>query len=110
MKKSTKAASLSGFVFPGAGHLYFKHYISGGILSGIAAVASFLLITNIMSRAVEIANKIQSGEVTANILTIVELIRQQTEAVNTPTLSIATYTLMTVWLISVIDSYRIGKL
>jgi hypothetical protein len=109
MKKSTKAASLSAFVFPGAGHLYFKHYISGGILSGIAAIASYLVISNIMSRAIDIANKIQSGEVTANLITIVELIRQQTELAHTQTQSIATYALMATWLISVIDSYRIGK-
>jgi hypothetical protein len=32
MNKSTKAALLSTFVFPGAGHLYLKKYIPAAVL------------------------------------------------------------------------------
>lgn len=109
MKKSNKAAMLSAFVFPGAGHIFLKKYLSGYTIIGVAAIATVLLIANIMNRAVEIAEKIQSGEMLFDLLTITEIIREQSLQTDSQILSTATTVLMVVWLVSVIDSYRIGK-
>ena len=44
MKKSIKAALLSGLVFPGIGQLTLKRYIRGFLLILLAAAAVFIII------------------------------------------------------------------
>ncbi len=108
MKPSSKAAILSAFVFPGVGHISLKHYISGGIIIAIAAVATIIILSNIMGLAWDIAHQIESGEMTFDLLAITEMVREASYNGST-TVSLATTALIGSWLVSVIDSYRIGR-
>ena len=109
MNKPMKAALLSTFVFPGVGHFFLKNYISGGILVGTAFAGLYLLIVKTVERALQITEKIQSGEVQLDSATITELVSNQATATDTHLLNIAGAVFVISWLIGIVDSYRIGR-
>lgn len=110
MKKSTKAALLSAFVLPGAGHIYLKKYLPGVALIGASLVAGYYLITKSVEVALQIAGKIQSGEVQLDATAITELVSKQITGTETQLINIATPTIIICWVIGIIDSYRVGRM
>lgn len=108
MNKPLKAALFSAFIFPGAGQLLLKKYISATYYAVFASVGLYLLFSNLMERAQYIIDKVESGEVSANITTITELVYQQSMT-NTDSLSSASIIFFVAWIVSVIEAYRIGK-
>ena len=109
MKESNKAALISAFIYPGVGHFYLKKKISGCVLVVVATYSLFIIADNIMTRAMDIADKIISGQVAPDVTVIRQLISQpQSEAV-AQQLSLATTALIIVWIIGIIDSYRLGS-
>mgnify|MGYP001824593268 CR=1 FL=1 len=109
MKKSAKASLLSAFVFPGAGHLYLKKYIPGVTLIGVSLVSIYYLIATSVESALEIAEKIQSGEVQLDTTTITELVSKQTAGTESQLINIATSAIIICWVVGIIDSYRVGR-
>ena len=109
MKKSSKASLLSAFMFPGAGHLYLKNYIPGVALIGASLVGVYYLITKSVESALEIAEKIQSGEVQLDASTITELVSKQTTGTESQLINVATLAIIICWVIGIIDSYRVGR-
>jgi hypothetical protein len=108
MKHSTKAALLSCFVLPGAGHLHLKRYRFGLLLSVCAVVAVYFIASSAVHSALEVAEKIQSGGVVLDADTIAELVSQQSRAGEEST-NTAMTTLAILWLIGIFDSYRVGR-
>lgn len=109
MKKSTKAVLLSALVFPGAGHLLLKKYIHGAILAGTASYGLYFLISRMIEKALQIAEKIESGEVQPDLAVITELVSSQSTGAEARSLNIATAALIISWLIGIVDSYRVGR-
>ena len=109
MKKSTKAALLSAFVFPGVGHVYLKNYKAGVSLGGVSFAAIYYLVAKSVETALEITGKIQSGDVPLDIGAITELVSQQSSGTDAQMLNIATTALVICWLIGIVDSYRAGR-
>jgi len=110
MNKSVKAALLSGFVFPGVGHVFLKRYISGALLAGAAFTALYVLISNAVEMALQITDKIQRGELQPDVAVITELISKQPTGTEARLINIATAILIISWLIGIVDSYRVGRL
>ncbi len=110
MKKSTKAALLSAFVFPGIGHIYLKKYITGVVLTGAAFAALYYLTSKTVETAFQITEKIQSGDVQLDVESITELVSKQSTGADDQQLSVATVAFIICWLIGIIDSYRVGCL
>ena len=108
MNKPLKAALFSALIFPGAGQLLLKKYISAAYFFAFACVGLYLLFSNLMTRAQGIIDKVQRGDVTADIGTITELVHQQS-ATAMESLSPALMILLIAWLVSVIEAYRVGK-
>ncbi len=109
MKKSTKAALLSAFVFPGVGHIFLKRYIPGAVLAVAAFMALYVLISNVVDKALQIADKIQRGEIQPDIAVITELVSKQPTGTEAQLINIATAILIISWLIGIADSYRVGR-
>lgn len=109
MRKSTKAALLSAFIFPGVGHIYLKKYVAGTLLAGASLTALYHLITKAIAKAIEISEKIQSGDVQPDIKAITELVSQQSGGSEAQMMNIATIALVACWLIGIVDSYRSGR-
>ena len=105
---STKAALLSALVFPGAGHIFLKKYLSGGLLVGISLIAIGYIITKTTEKALKIVEEIQNSDVPLDISAITELVTTQSTGTDNHLLNIATTVFIICWLIGIVDSYRIA--
>lgn len=108
MKKATEAALISALVFPGAGHLYLKKYVSGLLLLIASGAGLWYLITMMVERTLQVVEKIQSGMMVPDVAVIIKLVTEQPSAQDVQNLKIATVLVVICWLISIVDSYRVG--
>jgi len=108
VKRSTKAALLSGLIFPGVGHMVLKQYLRGSVLMLAALTALIVIVTKAVEQALAIVDKINSGEISLESVTITELASQSTGAAEGSILNIAVLVIVACWLIGIIDSYRLG--
>ena len=101
-----KAVLLSVLVFPGFGHLLLKKYRTGISLIIASAIALSFLVYNLVQSAMDIIDKIQSGEIVhADEMTISEILYQT----DTFQMKIATTILLVLWGFSIVDSYRLSR-
>jgi hypothetical protein len=61
-----------------------------------------------LERALQITEKIQSGDVQLDVTAITELVSKQSIGTEAHLLNIATAAFIICWLIGIIDSYRVG--
>lgn len=108
MSKSMKAALLSAFVFPGAGHFSLKKPIVGTVLAGAAFASLYSVLSNTFARALQISAEIQGGEVPLDVAAITELVTKQPTGTELQLLNIAAAVFSIAWLIGIVDSYRVG--
>lgn len=108
MKKATKAALLSGLVFPGLGNLYLKHWRSGVLLAGVAGYALYAFVAAVMRIALDVSAKIENGMVPADTESVTLLVTQQLAAVEQVT-NIASLALVGCWLIGIVSAYWLGR-
>lgn len=108
MKRSTKAALLSCFVLPGAGHLYLKRFALGLLLSAGAAAAVYLIVSSTVQTAFQVAQEIQDAGVPLDVQAITELVSQRSRSSEKST-NTAMIALLALWLIGIFDSYRLGR-
>lgn len=109
MNKATKAALLSALVFPGTGHFFLKKQLRGIILTGATLAALTVIISQAITKAQQIVEKIQLGEVQLDVTAIAELVSKQAAGTDAQQLNIASLALLICWLLGIIDAYRIGR-
>ncbi len=109
MKHSTKAALYSAFIFPGAGYFCVNSMIKG--LSALIATMGCLgvFFYEAFFRAQVIAEKIVSGQIPPDYFAIRSEIYTTPGVVSEQTISTLTYLLITLWIIGILDAYRIGR-
>ena len=100
---------LSAFVFPGVGHLYLRQFVIGIVLSGGSAGALYYIISSAVSKALEIAETIQSEGMSLDVEVIVNLVTEQSHGTESISLSIASIALIAFWVIGIVDLYRVGR-
>ena len=110
MTNAAKAALWSIFVFPGSGHFVLKKPVSGTVIVGLSLVALTIIVIEAVERAMQIVDKILNGEIALDPLVIAEQVSMQSAQADSQLLSIASYLLIAVWIISAIDAYRIGRI
>ncbi len=110
MRSSTKAALLSGLIFPGVGHMVLRQYLRGSILMLSALIALSVIVTNAVKQALTIVDRINSGEIPVETGTIAQLISNSTSGAEGSILNIAALVVGACWLIGIIDSYRLGRI
>ena len=110
MSKSIKAVLLSGLVFPGIGHFYLKKHIQGIIFSGIATISLCFLLVTTARMAQEISDKILNGEIAMDLVDISEAIMKLLDNSGIHQLNLATFILFLCWLVSMVDSFRLGRI
>ena len=109
MKKSIKAALFSGLVFPGTGHFSLKRYQRGMIFFVPTLLSLLLLVHYSLGKAYAIADQIELGKIPLDTATITALIAAPPVGTELLKLQIATWTIIVCWIVSIIDSYRLGK-
>ena len=71
----------------------------------VSAIALFILVYNLFQQAIQIMDKIQSGEIEQlDILALTELL-SQTDSLE---IQLSTSVLLIFWVFSIVDSYRIS--
>ena len=108
MKRSTKAALLSGLIFPGIGHIALKQYLRGSVLMLLALVALSVIVTRIYQRALIIVDRINSGDIPVDTGAIAEMVSNSSSGADSIIENIAVVVLAACWLIGIMDSYRLG--
>lgn len=108
MKRSTKAALLSGLVFPGTGHVFLKHYLRGSLLILSALVAFSVALRGIFQRALTIVDQIESGAIPLETGAIAEVVSNASAGADSFAEGTAVLVLGACWLIGIVDSYRLG--
>lgn len=108
MKKSTKAVLLSGLVFPGLGHLYLKRWVTGVVLSGVAAFSVYYMSSIALTIALEVSRRIETGAIPADIATVTNVVSQQFSGMEQAT-NLASITLLVCWVTGVVGSYWHGQ-
>lgn len=106
MKKSIKPVLLSAFAFPGAGHFFLKKHLVGSILLCLFLVPVYLIFSEVMSVTDTVIAQIQTGEIPLDVAVISDMI---TKTVNSQALKLETNVLIIVWVIGIIDSYRLSR-
>jgi len=109
MTKNTKALLLSALVFPGIGQFYLKRYKSACIFIGVALASTIYIFVDIMTIALAVADKIVTGEISADYSTMRKAIFEAQESSGTQIITILIYVLVATWIISIIDILRLKK-
>lgn len=110
MKTSTKAVLLSALVIPGTGHLLLKRYVTATLLISLSLASLYYLISKSVEAAMQIVDKIQNGEVSPDIASIMDLVSKQSGGAEMQWANVATAVLVICWIIGIIDSYRKGRI
>ena len=108
MKRSSKAALLSGLIFPGIGHIVLKQYLRGSVLILLALVALSVIVARIYQRALIIVDRINSGDIPVDTVAIADMVSNSTSGTDSFIDNIAVVVLGACWLFGIIDSYRLG--
>jgi hypothetical protein len=108
MKRSSKAALLSGLVFPGVGHMVLKHYLRGSALMLSALVALSVILTRVVQQALTIADRIYSGDIPVDVSAIAEIVSNSTGRADSLVENLPVIVLGACFLFGIIDSYRLG--
>ena len=108
MTRSTKAALLSGLIFPGIGHMVLKQYLRGSVLMLAALIAVSVIVTAAIQRALTVVERINSGEIPIETRAISDAIANSTSGPDSLIVTISVIVLGACWLIGIIDSYRLG--
>ncbi len=108
MTRSTKVALLSGLIFPGIGHMVLKQYLRGSVLMISALIASSVIVTVVIQRALTVVDHINSGDIPVETGAIAEMVSNSTNGADSLIENISVIVLGACWLIGIIDSYRLG--
>ena len=109
MNRTRKAVLLSALAIPGAGHWYLGKKWQSVVLMLAALAAFFVLMSGALTQANLIADKILSGEVQPELSALMNLLAEQRNAEKSSSMAIATVVAVVVWLIGVVDAWRVGK-
>ena len=109
MKISTKAALLSGLVFPGTGQIYLKRFLRGITIMVLTFSGIGVIVWMATVRALAVLEQMQNQLNQADMTTISNVAlassADHTSIYYKPVLLF----ILCCWLFSIIDAYRTGK-
>ena len=108
MKRSSRAALLSGLVFPGLGHISLKKYLRGFALIATSLVALAVIVTTAYQQAQLIVDQMASGQIPMETGAIAQAVSDSGNTTSRLIDNIALYVLVACWLIGIVDAYRLG--
>lgn len=109
MNITLKAVLLSALVYPGAGHYILNKRITCAVLACTFTLPLLFLFSDIFQVAQSLADQIAVGRIPLDIIEIRHHIDVELENMTEGGFSYYMYGLGIIWLIGIIDSYRLGK-
>ena len=107
MHKTTKAALISAFIFPGLGHFYLKSKLRGTVFTLLCAACLYVLITYALNVASDLSDRILSGDIPLSISSLMAEISLQLGA--SESANIAGLVFLSCWGIAIVDSIIVGR-
>jgi TM2 domain-containing membrane protein YozV len=98
---------LSALVLPGLGHIYLKRYLRGLVIMLVLAAGAALLLSVAIRDAFALAARIQFQAEIVDVETVLAM-ALDTYAANAPVYRGCIVYIATVWLFSLLDTWRIG--
>lgn len=95
-------------VFPGTGHFLLRRYWRGTAFAVAALSALALLVSEALTRARAVSDRILNGEVPLQAKAIASAIAQSA-GTHQRLVDVASYGLFVLWLAAAIDAYRVGR-
>ena len=109
MTTSLKGAFLSGLVFPGMGHVFFKHYKKGLALMLTVMICLLIIVATAVKKALAIFAQLElEGEV-IDLKTISSVAAEASYANGSFMTLLPWLLIISCWVFGTIDAYRIGK-
>lgn len=108
MTQTGKAALLSFCIFPGAGHIYLKKYLSASLFIGTAGISLFFIIAETLAIVRQVSEKILNEGAELGYATIAEQITRH-DLSDWQSIDVASSLLVIIWLVAIVDTYRIGQ-
>ena len=109
MKANLKAVLLTAIIYPGAGHFSLKKHLIGAIFAGVFSVLLILTMKDIFAVAQCTANEIVAGKIPMTITSILGAAKEPSLACA----KLAEYKylplMIIIWVLSMVDAYRLGK-
>ncbi len=90
--------------------MVLKQYLRGSVFMLSALVALSVIVSNAIKQAVTIVDRINSGEIPFEAGAITEMVSKSTSGAEGLILNIAALVFGAVWIIGIIDSYRLGNI
>jgi hypothetical protein len=109
MKKSIKAALFSALLFPGTGHFSLQKMLRGLIFFIPSFLSVIYIVHYSLDKAYAIADQLNLGNIPLDTNTITNLIAEPPTGETLLKLQIATWTIIVCWIVSIIDSFLLGK-
>ena len=108
MRKPFKAVLLSALVYPGLGHFLLKHYIQGCLIIVAFTLPLWFLISDMVAKTNQVIAQIQNGQIPLDSVAISDAI-SNSSGTELQTLTIYSYVMLGVWIIGIVDVYRISR-
>jgi len=109
MNKSIKAALLSALVYPGMGHFFLKKYAISAVITAAFSVPLYSILSGVITKTKTIIEKVENGEIPFDIHAIRESLSSSVLATDGQELNIYMYAIIVIWVIAIVDSYRLGR-
>ena len=110
MKKSHKAALLCTTVFPGAGYFMLSKPIHGVFSLVLALLSLVIIMKDAMFKADIISQKILAGQMSFDPILITQQLISGPSLYSTSIINTLALVLMSTWLITAFDCYRLGRI
>jgi len=110
MNPHTKATLLSALVFPGLGQLTLKRYYRATLMISACLISLYIIINSAIEKAMEISQKIVSGEIPYDTTTISRMIEESSAGASASTTNSALSIVTFIWLWAMIDAYFINRM
>lgn len=110
MQLPKKAAIYSGCIFPGAGYFLVGngHRAYSCILFSLILIA-LIVYDSVQKALIILHNIVNSGEIPTHLSALIAQINATPGAFSTDTHTTLTILLAVIWLLSILDCYRLGK-
>ncbi|MFT7562159.1 MAG: hypothetical protein ACI93R_004094 [Flavobacteriales bacterium] len=110
MSKSLKAFIFSALIFPGAGHFVLKRYKTAAAITLATLVIFCILMAYAVQRALGIMDDILDGKLDPINLSFTQVYELSTGGAEPQYITYSSGVLALLWLISLVDIYRIDRL
>jgi hypothetical protein len=106
MKKSVKAALLSGLLLPGAGQIWLKHWARGVILIAATLASLAAVVVKVGQQAFAILERIEAEGGAIDLVAIMNT--AHISSVSDSSVKYASLAVLAIWIVGIVDAYLLG--